>query len=130
MHNAGCALGKKVSLEECERACRTTATDGTNARKLKSGATRVGFDFRLEFREKRDEVAILLLKNWIDCGAAALITVDADSHWVAVVGRLGTQYLVADSADNDLVLGYSEGELLQRWRNSESGKPYYALILS
>ena len=129
LYNAGCALGKKLDLNAVEKACRTTATEGTSARKMKSALERLGFHLGCEIRESRDEVATLFLRNWLDCGYAVVITVDGDSHWVAAVGRMGCQYLLADSADNELVIGLSEGELVQRWRNPETKRGFYGLAV-
>jgi ABC-type bacteriocin/lantibiotic exporter with double-glycine peptidase domain len=131
LFNAACALGKKLSLEECEKACRTTATEGTTARKLAAGAQRLGLHIDDEIKEGRADVAERALRYWMSMGKVAVITVDADSHWAAVIGTLGRdRYLVADSADNELVLSYGYGELLQRWQTPESRRGFYALVLS
>jgi len=128
--NAACAMGKRLSLEECEKICRTTATDGTSPRKLKNGAGRLGFEDIIEFRDGAEDIALLRLRDFVGNGSAVLITVDADTHWVAVVGLIGDRFLVADSADNELVLSYSAGEMLQRWRNPESKKCYYGMVIA
>lgn len=130
LYNAGCALGRKASLEECEKACRTSATKGTSALQLGRGARTLGFTVECEVKEARSDVAAMYLKGLVDRGTVPIIAVDADSHWAAVVGRLGNRYLVADSAENELVLSYSEGELLQRWNTPNVRKGYYAMVLS
>lgn len=129
LYNAGCALGKKLSLEECEKACKTDATKGTPTKQLISGARALGFQIVGEVKERRDDIAPLILRNSLQ-GQCAIIVVDADSHWVAVVGTNGPRYLIADSAENELVLSYSEGELLQRWQNPGARKGYYALLVA
>lgn len=54
-----------------------------------------------------------------------ILLVDANSHWVAAVGRLGDRILVADSADNDLVLSYSAEQLVDRW----AGPAFFGIVL-
>jgi ABC-type bacteriocin/lantibiotic exporter with double-glycine peptidase domain len=129
LYNAACALGREVSLEECERACKTT-TDGTTVRQLKVGAGRMGLMVEGEVREKNPQIAALLLRDYLNRGCVMLTTVDADEHWVAVVGMLGDRLLVADSAESELVLGYSMGAFLQRWAHPETRKPFFAMVVS
>jgi len=130
LFNAGCALGRKVSLEECEKVCRTSATKGTSPLQLGRGARSLGFTVENEIREARSDISAMFLRGLVMRGMVPIIAVDADSHWAAVVGVLGGRYLVADSAENELVLSYSEGELLQRWQNPGARKGFYALVLS
>lgn len=128
LYNAGCALGKTLSLEDCERACKTTA-EGTSAKQLTTGAVRLGLKADGSFKERSSLMARLWLRDTLQRGAVVIAAVDADEHWVAVVGALGGRYLVADSAENELVLSYSEGEFLQRWQHPESRRGFYALVL-
>lgn len=129
LYNAGCALGKTMSLEDCERACRTT-TDGTSARQLMNGATRLGLKVDCSFKERSSLMARLWLRDTIRRGAVPIVAVDADDHWVAVVGALGERLIVADSAENELVLAYTEGEFLQRWQHPEARRGFFAVVLS
>lgn len=131
VYNAAHTLGRTViTLEECEKACGVTATEGTSTKKLIAGAKAVGLKVLDEIKEIRDDVALLLLESWIRRGAVPIIAVDSDSHWATVIGSCGQRYLVADSSDSELVLSYSSGELLQRWNNPESKKHYYAAIVT
>lgn len=131
LYNAGCALGKKLSLEECERACKTT-TDGTSLRQLKSGALKLGFTVEDEMRERDSHVAWLRARYYLDRGNTLLVTVDADTHWAAIIGMFaqGERILLADSAEAELVLGYSANEFLMRWEHPEARRPYYAMVVS
>jgi ABC-type bacteriocin/lantibiotic exporter with double-glycine peptidase domain len=129
LYNAGCALGRRLALDECEAACKTT-TRGTGIRQLLAGARALGFKVETELRESRDDAAAAILWSHLHCGRVAILCVDASEHWVAAVGRVGGRYLVADGADAELVLSYSEGELLQRWRAPEARRGYYAAVLS
>lgn len=131
LYNAACALGKKLSLEECEKACKTS-TDGTSPKQLKAGAIKLGLKVEDELREKDSHIAWLRARYYLDRGCVLILVVDADEHWVSLIGQLGhgDRLQVADSADNELVLGYSAGELLQRWGHPESKRPYYAIVVS
>ena len=77
----------------------------------------------------RDSIAAMLLERHIRAGTPVVLVVDCDSHWAAVVGRLGDRYLLADSADSELVLSMSEGELLQRWANPEARRGFYGVVI-
>lgn len=131
LYNAACALGKKLSLEECEKACKTS-TDGTSPKQLKAGAMKLGLQVVEELKERDSHIAWLRTRHYLDLGCVLIVVVDADEHWATVVGQIGcgNRLLVADSADNELVLSYSAGELLQRWGHPESKKPYYAVVVS
>jgi hypothetical protein len=74
-------------------------------------------------------VALLRLNQALRDGAALILAVDGDSHWVAIVGALADRYIMADSADNELVLSLSEGELAQRWQTPGARRGFYALAL-
>lgn len=128
LYNAGCALGKKLSLEECEKACGTTATDGTPIRQLRRGAEKLGLKVMFEIRESRGDVATMLLEHVLNQGRAAVVAVDGDSHWVAAVGMNGSRFLIADSADNELVVSLWDAELGDRWKGA-GRKGFYALVL-
>jgi hypothetical protein len=130
LYNAAHALGRTaVSLEECERACKVSATDGTSPKRLMMGVRELGLRVLLEIREARADIAAMQLERQIRSGHPVALVVDCDSHWAAVVGRLGDRYLVADSADSELVLSLSEGELLQRWANPEARRGFYGVVI-
>lgn len=124
LSNALQALGITRTQDECARLCKTTGTDGTSAKNLLSAARAVGRD-PLVLNERRADVAMLFLDNWLRMGRSAVLVVDDNSHWVAAVGLLGDRVLVADPADNELVLTYSRAKLADRW----GGPRYYGVVL-
>lgn len=127
--NAACALGRtNVSLEECERVCKTSASEGTSIRNLISGAKTTGLSLACEIKEAKEYVALLLLAHWVTVGGAVCVTVDEDSHWATVIGRVGARYLVADSADSELVLSLSSKELLERWDSGIGRTRFYGAV--
>jgi len=131
VYNSAQAVGKsQITLDECEKACEVSATEGTSTKKLLAGIKTVGLKLAYEIKEARDDVSILLLKEWLRRGGVAALAVDGDSHWVSCIGVSGARYLVADSDDSELVLSYSEGELLQRWQNPGAKRKYYGAIIT
>jgi len=121
LKNALAALGIERSAEELEKACGTTATRGTSVRNLVRAAGKIEGCDAVLLREKRSDVALLKLEHAVAAGRPVLITWSTEEpgdHWVAVVGALGDRYLVADSADSELVLSYTAGELEAKWRDS------------
>lgn len=130
MYNAGCALGRTVSLDDCERACAVSATDGTDTKNLLKGLKSLGFKVVAEIKEGRADVALLRLLASLQEGHAAILAVDSDTHWVAAVGRLGSRVFVADSAESELVLSYTAEHLALRWKHNQSRTKFYGVVMS
>jgi ABC-type bacteriocin/lantibiotic exporter with double-glycine peptidase domain len=126
LSNALAALGISHSQAECAELCKTTATEGTPPKRLLSGAKQLGRQPQV-VSEKRGAVAMLYLDAHLRAGRPAVLCVDNDEHWVAAVGLLGERILVADPADNELVLSYSRAGLVARW-GSKAGR-YYGIVL-
>ncbi len=89
----------------------------------------MGLKVPYEIKESKAYVALLLLDRWILVGGVACVTVDEDSHWVAVVGKVGARYLVADSAESELVLSLSAEELVERWDSGTGRQRFYGAVL-
>ena len=90
--------------------------NGTSSVNLRKAAEATGVETVL-VNEQRDEVAEWCINSHINAGHSGLLVVDNDEHWVAIIGRLNGTYIVADSADNDLLCFYDTKSLLDRWRN-------------
>lgn len=118
LRNALQAIGIDRSADELEKACGTTATKGTSVRGVFKAATKIEGCSPAVLRERRIDVAMLKLEYAVRRGRPVLLTVDSGSHWIAVVGKLGERFLVADSADAELVLSYDGAQLEERWRDS------------
>jgi ABC-type bacteriocin/lantibiotic exporter with double-glycine peptidase domain len=123
LKNALCALGIERSAEELEKACGTSATNGTPTKGLVKAASKIdGCDPQV-IRESKSYVALLLLEHALRQGRPVILCF-ADSqgnpgeHWVAAVGVLGDRYLVADSADSELVISLGVTELEAKWRDT------------
>jgi ABC-type bacteriocin/lantibiotic exporter with double-glycine peptidase domain len=112
--NALQALGVSRTQAECEQLCKTSGTDGTSARNIIKALQSLGCA-GLVLKEKRELVALTLLWHWLRKGRPAVLCVDDASHWVAAVGVIGERVLVADPADNELVLSYGADGLVDRW---------------
>jgi ABC-type bacteriocin/lantibiotic exporter with double-glycine peptidase domain len=122
LKNALEALGIKRSAEELEKACGTSATNGTPTRGILKAASKIDGCSPWVLREARRDVALLKLEHAVRRGRPAVVAWNSGSpgdHWVAVIGVLGERYLVADSADSELVLTYSVDELEAKWRDTK-----------
>ncbi len=113
--NALQALGIVRSQQECETLCKTSGTDGTSAKNIIKALQSVGCS-GVVVKEKRAAVAMLMLRHWLGIGRPVVLCVDQGSHWVAAVGSLGMdRVLVADPADNELVVSCDSAEMVDWW---------------
>lgn len=129
MSNALASLGIRRNLSECEALCKCTGTAGTSPANLLRALATVEDVEPATLAEIREDVAVLRLAAALSRGRPAILCVDGSSHWVAAVGTLGQgRVLVADSADNELVLSLTWEELAARWVAPTRTK-YYGVIL-
>lgn len=117
--NALEAIGIERTEDELATLSKQDAT-GTSSVNLRKAAEAVGVE-TINVAEQRKESAGWAISSFLRAGNSGLLVVDNDEHWVACVGMLGNRYIIADSADNDLLLFYGLDELLTRWR-SANGK--------
>lgn len=118
LYNALRALGIERSTEECERLCGTTATHGTPTKGIVKAATSIEGCRPVVIRERRRDIALLMLEFAMRRGRAAVLSWrsrEPGDHWVACVAMLGERYLIADAADNELVLSLEVDVLAERW---------------
>lgn len=118
LKNALSAIGIERSAEELEKACGTTATNGTPTKNVLRAAQKIEGCAPVVIREKRSDVALLKLEHAVNDGRPVLLVVDSGEHWVAAVGKLGDRYLVADSANTELVISMTAAELEARWKDT------------
>lgn len=105
-------------------ACETSV-DGTSERQIKAGLVKHGLKF--EVHKGRDSLeSIQWVDTSINLGSPTILCVDKWSHWVAVVGKLGGDYLVIDSADPDLLVKYTPAILKSLWNYK---KRYYGIAV-
>lgn len=124
--NALAALGIHRTQEELATLCKTTGTDGTSPRNLQNAIRVLGRD-PVVINERREDVAVLWLDAWLRMGRPVILCVDGGTHWVTAIGTLGyTRVLVADPADNELVLSYDRSVLVSRW--VQNGR-YYGVVV-
>ncbi len=123
LSNALQAMGIVRSQEECAVLCKTKP-EGTSPKQLLKALKALG-RVPAVLSEKRAAVALLFLSFWLCEGRAVLLIVDDDTHWVAAIGKLGNRFLVADPADNELVVSLSLEELAERWL----GTTHYGVVL-
>lgn len=111
--NALEAVGIERTEDELAALSKQDA-QGTSPVNLRKAAEAVGVE-TVNVSEQRREVARWCLEYHLHNGHPGLIIVDNDDHWVAVIGHLNGTYIVADTADNDLLVFYSAEGLLDRW---------------
>jgi hypothetical protein len=125
MVNALSALGLKREIEECEQLCKCSATTGTSTVRLMAALRSIPSLQVTRLYERKADSALYRLNGSLNLGRPVILCVDGSEHWVAAIGQLGvgtitTRYLVADSADMDLVVSYDFKDLIGRWAS-----PYY-----
>lgn len=125
LSNALAAVGIARSQAECETLCKTSGTDGTSIRGLTGGIKALG-RVPITLNERRFDVALLRLVSHLAGGRPAVLCVDKNEHWVAAVGHIGTRILIADPADNELVLSLAADELKARWGH---GNRFYGVVV-
>ena len=89
---------------------------------MRFAATKIEGCHPVLLREGKSDVALLKLEHALRHGRPAVIAWSSEvpgDHWVAVVGVLGERYLVADSANSELVISYEVNELEAKWRDSK-----------
>lgn len=116
LKNALEALGIKRSAEELEKACGTSATNGTPTKGILKAASKIEGCNPVVLRESKSDVALLKLEHALRRGRPVVICVEQGAHWVSVVGVLGERFLVADAADSELVISLGVAELEAKWR--------------
>lgn len=124
--NACRALGIQRTADELETLCGTTMTAGTTTNGLLRGAAKVEGLAPGLLRERRRDVALMRLHAAVSRGRPVILSWHQGEHWVAVVGLLGDRYLVADAAENELVLSLGVAEVADAWCD---GRTYEGVIL-
>lgn len=128
LKNALSALGVERTAGELESACRTSATDGTSMRNILRAAQKIEGCAPYSIKEKRTDVAMLKLRYAVSSGRPVVLAWNSGEpgdHYVAAVARLGDRFLVADSANNELILSLTAAQLEERWR----GTSYEGVVL-
>lgn len=113
--NALSAVGITRSAEELEKLCRTSATTGTPTKNIIVAAAKIEGCSPVKIREKRRDIALLRLRGALDEGRPVLLSWNGGEHWVAAVGMIGRRYLIADAADNELVIPLEVDAVAERW---------------
>lgn len=113
--NALRAIGIDRGIDELRKLTKATATAGTSERKLLGGIEKIQGIRPRAHRFKDVALGVAVLRDCLRCGDPLILSVDGGEHWIAAVGLLGVRVLVADSASADLVLSYTEEQLVERW---------------
>ena len=129
LSNALAAMGITRSEDECGKLCRCTATDGTSHRNMIRAVRSIDGLMGMVIEEQKGDVAFLRLADALRTAHPLLLLVDNWEHWIAAVGMLGGRVLVADSADNELILSMDFPTLVRRWGCHGVRKPFWAVLL-
>lgn len=118
--NALAAIGIERSAEELEKACATSATKGTPTKNILKAASKIEGCCPVVIRERRRDIALLRLWGALDEGRPVLLVWcdgegNSGEHWVAAVGMLGRRFLVADAAENELVISMEVDQVAAKW---------------
>lgn len=128
LRNALQALGIERSAEELEKLCKTSATEGTPTKNILRAAGAIDGCQPVKLLETRRDIALMRLAEALRRGRPVVLswqTEQPGDHWVAAVGVLGDRYLIADSAESELVMSFAVNEVEERWRD----KKYEGVIL-
>ncbi len=124
--NALMAAGHQSPNEDgMAKIAKTSPTRGTSSKGLRNALETLGLSEAV-LSTKSALMAAEALIGCLQGGSPVLLCVDGGSHWVAAVGKLGSRFLVADSAEAELVLSLSREELLCRWGNDGN---YYGIVV-
>jgi hypothetical protein len=120
------AIGVVRSEDELGKLARQK-TDGTSQAGLLKAIRSInpGWGHPVKFRDAHAAFASLWLH--LNRGQPMILPVDNWEHWVAAIGAIGQRVLVADSADNELVLTYTTDEILARWEGPRGG--WYGIVI-
>ena len=130
LHNALAALGVRRSARELEVVCGTTAQDGTSQTRLVEAARAIRGTKPWVLESGMPAPAIAMLRDALHRGRPAVLAVDRDEHYIAAIGMLGDRVLVADGANNEVVLSVPDYKLLLRWDNQTGlADAFWACVL-
>ncbi len=124
--NAMEALGADYAAETLAVMAKTSATHGTDEKNVVRACITLGHPVR-EIEENHPGFALLTLRGHVMNGAAAMLAVDEDTHWVSVIGVCGHRFIVHDPAAG--TFSYSDKELIPRWQKSRAKLPFYAVVI-
>jgi ABC-type bacteriocin/lantibiotic exporter with double-glycine peptidase domain len=130
--NALEAMGHVRSVDELVKLCKTNATSGTSPRNLVRAIELLkescGLSEHEIIREGRGASAFGLLWAALGAGRAAVLCVDAGSHYVAAIGCFGQSVIVVDPANDEVVVMCNRDELLEWWE-ADGRHPFWAVVL-
>jgi ABC-type bacteriocin/lantibiotic exporter with double-glycine peptidase domain len=124
--NAFEALGYHRTEEELRELSKGKGGEGTTYAGMKKAVVACGLGCKT-IVEQRERNAMLALYYAIDNNMPVIIPIRNWEHWVAVVGKLGNNYIVVDSGSDDLLYFYTAKEVSDLWR-SPTGR-YYGIVV-
>lgn len=138
--NALRALGRNISEDKIADAVKKAGhggdgipeQDGTAPSQIQRALEAVGFVGQPWTAGDGDD-AWHALRSRLLSGDPVLLPVDFDgdtmSHWLVAIGLLGDRVLVADGADPEIVVSYSEDQLRRRWKMDTDPARYYGMTI-
>lgn len=71
-----------------------------------------------------------VIRGLLLSGCSVLILVDGAEHWVSVVGMIGDNFIIVDSAMEELCVVYTPEQLLVRWEQHDATLRFEGIIIS
>lgn len=125
--NALEALGLRATQAAVAKLARTDA-EGTDEAGMKRALRLLGTRPE-EISTQSRAAAWHMLCGALLMGYPLLMTVDRETHWVAAVGLLGGNVLIADSADGGIIRTLGRRALLERWASGGKRPSHYAIAV-
>lgn len=133
LRNALLCRGIVRSEAELETLVECTPAEGTSAKGILKALKAIQKEHpEVEgsvISEARSDVGLLKILANVQFGNPIIVCVDNNEHWATVIGMLGQNiFLMADPADEELVLCYKPAEFLARWK-SGARKAYFGIVV-
>lgn len=126
LHSVFETLGYDYDVATLGRVAKTNPVDGTDEKNVIKACIHLEHPVR-EIEESHPGFALVTLRGFLLGGAAAMLAVDQDSHWIAVIGVCGHRFIVHDPAAG--TFSYSDKELIPRWQKARAKLPFYAVVI-
>lgn len=127
--NALRALGTRIAVPAVAKLAGTHPIRGTPDAGMRRAVRLLGFRARTFNAVGPSIHAVAALRGHLISGSPVLLTFDRGEHWVAAVGVLGLNVLIADSADGELVVSLDPKELAARWREKQGPHDVFSGII-
>lgn len=123
--NAVRCYGEKISESKIVKACGTDK-NGTTEVQMLQGLRKIGYKSEVFYSPKRIDALDFIRSRLESDRVPIILAVDNHSHYVTLIGKIGSTYTVIDPAawnyvtEENGVISMSERELMNRWGGCKS----------